>query len=103
MELINTKLVKYNKYIQIWGDPMYLDITNKSYIPKYFIKKEERKLLKLPNKVYYVSPLTLAEEQKLFPEYAEKMDVLIPLCVNKKVYITKYDSKYYKEKLMDAK
>jgi hypothetical protein len=86
IELINLKMVKYDKYIQIWGDPMYLDITNKSLVPKYFIMKEEKKLLSYADKIYYVSPLTLIEEQQLFPEFAKAMDVLIPPCVNKVIY-----------------
>lgn len=86
MLLLEKNFIKYRKYIQIWGDPMYLDITNKTLLPRWIIKDEESKIISKADQIYYVSPLTLIEEQKLFPQFAYKMDVLIPLCKEKKLY-----------------
>ncbi|WP_042683487.1 hypothetical protein [Anaerosalibacter massiliensis] len=86
LTLLEKGIVSCGRYIQVWGDPMYLDITNKTLIPRQMIKKEERKLLKRPDKVFYVSPLTLEEEKKIFPEYADKMDVLFPIYQKKSIY-----------------
>lgn len=86
IDIINRGIVTCDKYIQIWGDPMYLDITNTTLIPKIFIKHEEKKIIEKADKIYYVSPLTLREEQKTFPKSANKMDVLIPLCKETKKY-----------------
>jgi len=86
LALLKKRVTSCDKYIQIWGDPMYLDITNKSIVPKYIIKREEQKLLKRPDKIYYVSPLTMEEEKKLFPEYAHKMDVLFPTYEKESIY-----------------
>lgn len=86
LTLLKKQITSCNKYIQIWGDPMYLDITNKSLLPKFIIKKKEQKLLKKPDKIFYVSPLTMEEEKKLFPKYANKMDVLFPTYQNEHIY-----------------
>lgn len=86
LTLLDKGLVNCDRYVQIWGDPMYLDITNKTLIPKAIIKKEEEKLLKKSDKIFYVSPLTLEAEKKIFPKYADKMDVLFPTYQEKSVY-----------------
>lgn len=86
IQLLKNNLIECGKYIQIWGDPMYLDITNKSWIPAPFIKRIEKKLIIKADKIFYVSPLTLEEEMKLFPEYANKMDILYPTYQKETLY-----------------
>lgn len=86
INLLKKNIIDCEQYIQIWGDPMYLDITNKTIIPRSFIKREERRLLKNTDKIFYVSPLTMAEEKKLFPEFAYKMDILFPSYQEKTIY-----------------
>ncbi|MGL5067492.1 MAG: hypothetical protein ACRC6T_06645 [Sarcina sp.] len=78
INLIDLKCVKYKKYIQIWGDPMSLDITKNTIIPNYIIKNEEKKILSRADKIYYVSPLTLVKQKELFSFFEEKMDVIYP-------------------------
>lgn len=85
-ELIKQNKVKYNKYIQIWGDPMFADITNKTFGMNYLIKKEEKKLLSYADFVFYVSPLTCNEQAAIFPEYAGKMGTLLPPYLNENIY-----------------
>jgi hypothetical protein len=78
-KLIESNKVRYGSWIQLWGDPMYQDITRKGLLLKKRLFKEEERLISLGDKVIYVSPFTALEQKKLFPKYEEKMDyVLIP-------------------------
>lgn len=63
--------VKAKQWIQIWEDPWYSDAYGFNRKPKVY--KEEHRLLSFAQKVCYVSPLTLTNQQKLFPEFADKM------------------------------
>lgn len=58
-------------WIQIWEDPWYSDAYG--FSGKEKIRREERRLLSFAEKVCYASPLTLSNQQRLFPESAEKM------------------------------
>lgn len=70
-KLLETKHIKTNCWIQIWEDPWYSDAYEINRKRK--IKKEEKRLLSFAEKVCYVSPLTLKNQQRLFPESAHKM------------------------------
>lgn len=70
-KLIQSGNIKCRKWIQIWEDPWYSDIYGFSGKDKIF--KEEKRLLSFAQRVCYVSPLTLKNQQRLFPESAEKM------------------------------
>ena len=61
------------RWIQIWGDPFFGDITSKNNKKAELIKKEERRLLSKANKVIYVSKLTKEKQKCLYPESADKM------------------------------
>nr|WP_315362833.1 hypothetical protein [Cytobacillus firmus] len=78
--------LKCEKWIQYWGDPMALDITNKSVYPQRFIANKEKKLLSVADRVVYVSPFTLTEQRSLFPDYAEKMHFLPVPYMEEKIY-----------------
>lgn len=65
------------RWIQYWGDPWLIDMTQKYGLKKPFIKKEEAKLLSMAYKVAYASPFTLIEQRKIYKEYSDKM-----ICVN---------------------
>lgn len=70
--LIDRRNIKYDKWIQIWEDPWSSDIViNKSDNMK--IKKAEEELVSYPDKVVYVSPLTLEYQKNMYPKYANKM------------------------------
>lgn len=60
------------KWIQIWGDPFLADITRKNRNQKR-IRAEEERLLAAAGSVFYVSRLTLEQQKRMYPEYAEKM------------------------------
>ncbi len=68
--LIRSRRVQTQRWIQIWEDPWYGDVYA-SRGKKTFLA--ERRILKKADRVCYVSPLTLENQKKLFPEYADKM------------------------------
>lgn len=70
------KGLKFNKWIQYWGDPLTIDITSKHIYPKCFTKYVESRILNGANKIIYVSPFTFLEQKKLFPKLAQKMSFL---------------------------
>ncbi|KAA0955536.1 glycosyltransferase family 4 protein [Sporosarcina sp. ANT_H38] len=72
INLMNQGL-KYKKWIQYWGDPMAMDITNRSIYPNLYLRSIERKLLKDADQIIYVSPCTYEAQKQTFPELAEKM------------------------------
>ena len=65
--------LKCEKVIEYWGDPMTGDITQRAIYPEFIIKREERKYLKIADRIVYTSPFTLEMEQKTHPMYADKM------------------------------
>ena len=73
-------------WIQYWGDPFLTDINNTRIgFGWKKTKKEERKILSHADKIVYVSPFTLKEQQQIYSDLKDKMFFLpVP---------------YYKEKL----
>lgn len=69
--LLKSGHVAAKHWIQIWEDPWYSDAYG--FNGKEKIRREEQRLLSFAEKVCYVSPLTLRNQQRLFPEAAEKM------------------------------
>ena len=69
--LLKARHIKANHWIQIWEDPWYSDAYGVNCNEK--IRIEENRILSFAEKVCYVSPLTLTNQQKLFPESAHKM------------------------------
>ena len=70
-KLLHSGHVKAKQWIQIWEDPWYSDAYGFNRKPRIY--NEERRLLSFAQKVCYVSPLTLTNQQRLFPEFADKM------------------------------
>ena len=69
--LIQSGHIHCRYWIQIWEDPWYSDAFGFNRRPE--ILAEERRLLSFAERVCYVSPITLANQKKLFPESAGKM------------------------------
>lgn len=69
--LIRRHRIKAKHWIQIWEDPWYTDAYG--FSEKSAVFKEERRLLACAESICYVSPLTLKNQKKLFPESADKM------------------------------
>lgn len=62
------------KWIQYWGDPMYLDITRDKKFMDFRVRKNELSLLKKANRVVYATPFTLEKQKVLYFNYSYKMD-----------------------------
>ncbi|MBE5798417.1 MAG: glycosyltransferase family 4 protein [Clostridiales bacterium] len=69
--LLQAGHIKAKQWIQIWEDPWYSDAYG--FNGKKAIHDEERRLLSFAQRVCYVSPLTLKNQQRLYPESAHKM------------------------------
>ena len=79
---IAREIIKNNNlgipWIQIWGDPWNDDIgiKNCNFLTKYRIKKNEKKLLKEADKIFYISDLTANEIKDKFSELSKKIYTL---------------------------
>lgn len=71
INLLNKKRIFCNKYIQIWEDPWIEDLFFSQ--DRNLVKIEEENLLDSADIVYYVSPLTLANQKKIFAKQSHKM------------------------------
>lgn len=69
--LLKARHIKAKHWIQIWEDPWFGDAYG--FNGKKSIFQEEKRLLSFAEKVCYVSPLTMKNRQRLFPESADKM------------------------------
>ncbi|TFJ24167.1 hypothetical protein CKN99_12765 [Carnobacterium maltaromaticum] len=72
-ELLKFYNLEKTRWIQIWGDPFFSDITRANNKLDNKIKKEEKMLIGAADKVVYVSEITLAEQKNLYPNYSDKM------------------------------
>lgn len=79
---IAREIIKSNNlivpWIQIWGDPWSDDIgiKNCNFLIKYRIKKNEKKLLKEADKIFYISELTANKIKDKFSELSGKIYTL---------------------------
>ncbi len=64
------------KWIQYWGDPFSNDISTKHSFSEKRVAKEEKRLIKLADKIVYVSPFTASELSKKYNDYKEKISFL---------------------------
>lgn len=69
--LLKAGHIRGKHWIQIWEDPWYSDAYG--FNSKEKIRQEEKRLLSFAEKVCYVSPLTLENQKRLYPESAQKM------------------------------
>lgn len=79
---IAREIIKSNNlivpWIQIWGDPWSndIEIKNCNFLTKYRIKKNEKKLLKEADKIFYISELTANKIKDKFSELSGKIYTL---------------------------
>lgn len=77
--LIKRGYIKYRSWIQIWQDPwskcLYAEKYSRTVQNKMY--KEEYNLLKIAEKIVYVSPMTLANQKSFFPKFASKMHCVV--------------------------
>ena len=70
-KLLKKGNIRADQWIQIWEDPWCIDVYGFNGKKKIF--REESQLLSFAQRVCYVSPLTLRNQQRNFPEAAHKM------------------------------
>ena len=70
LDLFSKKRITETRWIQIWEDPWFFDLYG-GHNEK--IKREEHRLLRAAEEVFYVSPLTLEYQKQHFPDCASKM------------------------------
>lgn len=70
-KLLKSGHIRGKHWIQIWEDPWYTDAYG--FNGKDKIYREEKRILSFAEKVCYVSPLTLENQKRLYPESADKM------------------------------
>ena len=90
--------LSYEKWIEYWGDPMAIDITNKSIYPKFVYKIIEKKLFDKCDSLVYTSPFTVEEQKTMYPNYAAKMKYVPTAYIEKKLignHSGKYTVGYY--------
>ncbi|PKM64371.1 MAG: hypothetical protein CVU96_03200 [Firmicutes bacterium HGW-Firmicutes-20] len=68
--------LKCQHWIQYWGDPLAFDITNQTIWPTFILKMFEQSLIKEADKVVYVSPFTLQQQQMGYRKVAQKLSFL---------------------------
>lgn len=78
IELFKQRSSIGGKWIQYWGDPFTNDISYKRLFGNYFVKREERRLLKVADKVVYVSPFTVDAQVEKYPSFKSKI-VFLPI------------------------
>ena len=69
-DLLKSGHVQGKKWVQIWEDPWYQDVYGTNGQKVY---EEEKRLLSVAQQICYVSPITLENQKRLFPEAASKM------------------------------
>ncbi|GAA1370506.1 hypothetical protein [Peribacillus frigoritolerans] len=79
----------YGKWMQLYGDPILLDISTQLKLPKSYIRYIEKKLIRMADKVLYVSPLTLIEQKKIYPSYSDKMHFISIPYIKEKIFDNK--------------
>ena len=88
------KGLKCERVFEYWGDPLSGDITQKVVYPDWVIRLEERKYLKLADRIVYTSPFTLEMEQKKHPKYADRMMVVPTANAFQKIYSQTHNDVY---------
>ena len=70
--------LKCRKWIQHWGDPLSIDITNNSIYSSNRLVSVEERIYAKSTAIVYVSPITASLEKELHPKFAEKIH-FVPL------------------------
>lgn len=74
--------LKYDRWIQHWGDPMYGDITRSNSYPNWIVKLYERNIIKMADKIVYVSPFTADMLRKVHSSLNNKISFVPLPCID---------------------
>lgn len=88
----NPKLCK--KWFQYWSNPFASDINKENIVPRKLVAFEEKRVLKKCDKVIYVSPLTLADNQKKYSKLKDKMIFLPIPYLEEVIYPVRHNKEY---------
>ena len=88
LNLLNQGL-KADSIIEYWGDPLAIDMTNKSITPNFILRNRESKFLRIANRIVYTNPFTLEAQKQLYPEFAERMIYTPTANLREKLYPNK--------------
>ena len=94
IENLKKQGLKYKKWIQYWGDPMAIDISNSKLMPKILLEYEEKRILSQADKIVYVSPFTLEAQKKLYPKLAKRMFFLPVPYLEEELYEPNNNTKF---------
>lgn len=64
------------RWIQYWGDALYLDTLTRKPVLPFRVKNAEKRLIAKCDKVVYTNQVVLDLQKDLFPEYAGKMSFI---------------------------
>ena len=64
------------RWIQYWGDALYLDTLTRRPILPFRVKEAEKRLISKCDKVVYTNGVVLELQKELFPEYKNKMSFI---------------------------
>lgn len=73
LQTLRRQGLQCGRIIQYWGDPLYGDISQKALFPAFYLKMQERKLMRDAERIVYTSPFTLETQQKIYPDFADRM------------------------------
>jgi hypothetical protein len=75
--ILSNKIIKKMEhkpyYIQQWGDPLTLNMADRTIVPSFIKRFIEYTLLKHSDKICYVSPITLMDQKLVFKDLSRKM------------------------------
>lgn len=91
--LLSRNVVQTRSWIQYWGDPLLMDITDNTCLPRWYKKRIEFNILKRADKIIYVSPFTRDLQIKTFATFADKMTFLPPAYIEAKIYLPSNNKK----------
>lgn len=77
--------LKYGKWIQHWGDPLYGDISRSLIYPKFYLKRVEKSIIRNANTIVYVSPFTAEEQKNNYPDFANKIRFVPLACDDEEI------------------
>lgn len=90
-KMIKNGLV-YKKWIQHWGDPLSIDIAKNNIYPRVILKHYEKNLLKLADRIVYVSPFTATKQKQIFHNFKDKI-IFQPLPYSNRIIYNKTHNK----------
>lgn len=91
--LLNSNVIQTRCWVQYWGDPLLMDITDNTCLPRWYKKRIEFNILKRADKIIYVSPFTRDLQIKTFAPLSDKMTFLPPPYIEAKTYLPSNNKK----------